>query len=850
MYMYMYMYMYITDMLHANPARNMAHNLDLASGAWQTVTTRLLASNYVDLRKHGEASTPDAVTNTAQGMRDTDVKDDIRIAYGMLTEQGMANLLEEWFMETLQQTLQKEVIPQFWSHFSLHHSPPGKLSLTEDSPLVTAINMLYTSMAPFMNSARTLSELAVETHLTKRVNYTYVKCTELVERIQTVLKAILFDHTPKCFQGLVHDFYSQAFQAFHGEKKVVGDISMSSEDDADYEEEQETIEEADDDITCMGCHNLRKECSCSGVLRCFHQINSKLHSLGLLERVCAEAITSLIHAKIKHHVENKCRGEFETSYIVKLERWLSNKVVRWLNLVFCGEESQRTIGSSTQQTLSQWKDRLQYLLYQTYANLRISELFNIIVEFPDSLCALEDLQKCLEKTDLRRHLVQSLRSSFETRLLHPGVNTDDILTQYISSIRALRVLDPSGIILELVCQPVRKYLRTREDTVRCIVSSLTDDSNKELAEELIKAEPVTMDESYCSEQEDEDHQDWQPDPIDADPGRKASDIISMLVNIYGSRELFVNEYRGLLADRILTGFNYDTARELRYLELLKLCFGESQLHHCEVMLKDVADSRRCNTHISSLKKDEEVLSEDTMKDFDFNAMILSAQFWPNLKEEKLKIPEEIEKAMEDYTKSYQVLKGMRTLNWKTNLGLVNLELELKDRRLKLSVSPVHATIIMHFQDKAKWTVDELSAVMQVSVTALRRKMAFWQSQGVLREESTDTFVLIEEQRAGRAMQHEMILLDSDEETESAMASAQDQQEEELQVFWSYIVGMLTNLESLSLDRIHSMLKMFAMQGPSASEFSEHKLRQFLDRKVREQMLVYSAGVYRLPKPET
>ena len=42
---------------------------------------------------------------------------------------------------------------------------------------------------------------------------------------------------------------------------------------------------------------------------------------------------------------------------------------------------------------------------------------------------------------------------------------------------------------------------------------------------------------------------------------------------------------------------------------------------------------------------------------------------------------------------------MRTLNWKTNLGLVNLELELKDRKLNLSVSPIHATIIMHFQNK-------------------------------------------------------------------------------------------------------------------------------------------------------
>ena len=45
--------------------------------------------------------------------------------------------------------------------------------------------------------------------------------------------------------------------------------------------------------------------------------------------------------------------------------------------------------------------------------------------------------------------------------------------------------------------------------------------------------------------------------------RRTSDIISMLVNIYGSKELFVNEYRNLLADRILSQFNYDTEREIR-----------------------------------------------------------------------------------------------------------------------------------------------------------------------------------------------------------------------------------------------------------------------------------------------
>ena len=39
--------------------------------------------------------------------------------------------------------------------------------------------------------------------------------------------------------------------------------------------------------------------------------------------------------------------------------------------------------------------------------------------------------------------------------------------------------------------------------------------------------------------------------------------------------------------------------QLRYLELLKLRFGESHLHFCEIMLKDIADSRRINAHIQS-----------------------------------------------------------------------------------------------------------------------------------------------------------------------------------------------------------------------------------------------------------
>ena len=44
--------------------------------------------------------------------------------------------------------------------------------------------------------------------------------------------------------------------------------------------------------------------------------------------------------------------------------------------------------------------------------------------------------------------------------------------------------------------------------------------------------------------------------------------------------------------------------QVRNLELLKLRFGESNLFFCEVMIKDIADSKRINSHIvSQLKKE-------------------------------------------------------------------------------------------------------------------------------------------------------------------------------------------------------------------------------------------------------
>lgn len=237
---------------------------------------------------------------------------------------------------------------------------------------------------------------------------------------------------------------------------------------------------------------------------------------------------------------------------------------------------------------------------------------------------------CLEKIDLRVYLVKSLKDVLEKRLLHPGVNTRDILTGYVAAIKTIRHLDSSGVLLETITEPVKQYMRSRQDTVRCVASALTDDGPTDLAEELARSEAYV--ENLSNQNDDWEH--WMPDPIDAStsefyalhpidfileylirfeliacvmsilienqkPTSRSADIISMVVDIYGSKNVFVKEYRSLLADRLLSQLDFNPGREIRNLELLKLRFDETILHTCQVMLKDITDSKRINSHIQS-----------------------------------------------------------------------------------------------------------------------------------------------------------------------------------------------------------------------------------------------------------
>uniref|UniRef100_A0A8C7DB43 Anaphase-promoting complex subunit 2 n=1 Tax=Oncorhynchus kisutch TaxID=8019 RepID=A0A8C7DB43_ONCKI len=791
----------------------------------------------------GLPSAWDTVTAVSPVSNDITMSDEsLSEGLSLLCSNSLGQFLEGWLMETLQVRLTTAIAPEFWAGMK---QPENELEEKDRARiLLMAFRTLLDRLQPFLGGLERLGTWQDE----GRGGLCGPGARGLRERAFSVIRAILLFSPSAVLQERILEFYSRTFS-----------VHMTQEGEAGEAEEGGG---GPGGGVCQGCTVPTQRCWCQQALEQLQELSQVLSRLQLLERVSSEAVTSILHKLIEQRMEQHCRGEYESSFLFDFQEWLE-LVLGWLSRVFASDvggvsglgtvpngtgSGAGVVGQPANAVLQRWRCHMHQFFCRIYVNMRIEELFSIIRDFPESKPAIDDLKFCLERTNQRQQLLMSLKTAFDTRLLHPGVHTSDIITVYISAIKALRELDPSMVILQVACQPIRKYLRTREDTVRQIVASLTGDAEgcSDLANELSRADPVTL-ETQDSEDEGSDPEEWTPDPKDAVTGskRRSSDIITLLVSIYGSKEIFIDEYRTVLADRLLHQFNYNTAREIRNVELLKLRFGESHMHYCEVMLKDVADSRRINTNI---REEESRLAEEEQPPLALSAMILSSEFWPTLKEEKMELPPLASQAMEAYTHRYEKLKAMRTLSWKPHLGLVTLDVELEDRTLtNLTVSPIHAAIILHFQDKSSWTLEELSGVLGVPQEMVRRKLALWQQQGVLKEEAGGRYSVLETGSSRERPERGVMLIDSDEEGDSNTTTQSEQREEKLQLFWAYIQAMLTNLETMTLERIHSMLRMFVATGPIVTEMDVNELQAFLQRKVRDHQLIMSAGIYRLPK---
>ncbi|KAI0269951.1 ubiquitin-protein ligase [Gloeopeniophorella convolvens] len=554
--------------------------------------------------------------------------------------------------------------------------------------------------------------------------------------------------------------------------------------------------------------------------------------LGLADRYEA-LVAGVCYAHIEAHVREACARCWDAPMLAALREWMAEKVVPWMLLPYArGAKTTEEARTMLQGVGS----RFDFHVCKTLCDLR-HEMFDIVIDYPDSTPALHDLKECLQRVDQRAQLVQELRRANKRRLLHPGADTKDILTQYVSLIRCLRIIDPPGVLLFKVADPIRRYLRDRPDTIRCIVASLVVDG--ESGESLVDDdEPIQPLQS--AQVDDYVDPNWEPEPIDAGPdfrANKPSDVVSTLVSIYDSKDLFIKELQVLLAQRLLAVTDGNYEKERRNLEILKIRFGEAPLQVCEVMLKDMTDSKRIDQHVQA-----QSLSV-------VHPTIISRHFWPQFQSTKILMPGQLREIQESYARGFTTFKPDKKLRWLSHLGSIRLELELQDRTVSAEVPPLEAAFIELFSEEDVWTVDDLVARVGLveRPTALKALLA-WVERGVLREETDDggaqRFRLLEHAAedapgtTGMTAASSRAALAAEEP--AGVLSVQQQQAGQMKVYWKFIEGMLTNLGGLPLDRIQTMLKF----APGYDRTPE-QLGAFMDAARREGLVSAKDGVWRL-----
>ncbi|RWS21721.1 Anaphase-promoting complex subunit 2-like protein [Leptotrombidium deliense] len=375
----------------------------------------------------------------------------------------------------------------------------------------------------------------------------------------------------------------------------------------------------------------------------FLNMNNQSKKLDLLGVVSEDVIASVTHSFIEKKIREKCQGNFDVDCLKKLEERVRVTIIGWLETVF---------DKHNKQLMKNSEEVLVHFMYETYAQIRTDQMFHIIVEFPESKSALDVFKECLQKCNgYRMKVIKSLKDSFEVRLLRLGATTNDILTAYIQPINSSRILDSSN-------------------TIRCIITALTDESS-ELIPELMKEHhrqltmqvAIVMTSIWLIIDKK-----WEPDLVDvpttpsASKAIRSSDIARILVNVYESKDLFVEEYQRLLVQKFLSNIDCNVDIERRNLELLTLRFGESDLHTCPVTLQDITSSKRLDHRFNS----------GEIEMHHFKQCRIKCIFWQN--------------SFRNYQRQPNFI-----------LDTVELELEFNDRKHSFTVSTIRASIILQFE---------------------------------------------------------------------------------------------------------------------------------------------------------
>jgi len=523
---------------------------------------------------------------------------------------------------------------------------------------------------------------------------------------------------------------------------------------------------------------------------------------------------------------------------------------------------------------------------------RTLDIFNLITAFPDSKAVLQELRYLVDKYSSWKPLVEATKEILVNRICSPHVSTADLISCYVYAVHVFGFLEteetdgiPRGPLLSAL-KPLEDYLHSRNDTVIEIVRSMLDeetDMNK-LAIDMNKLQNdhITEENFY------EEQMKWKP----SKPGGKSSqnsesqprDLLSLMLNLYGSCDKFIKTYQRLLVSRLLNTFQSMKSMDMkpsqcesleaerRNLELLQSRFERNSkklmLDSCRVMFKDVDDSLR-------FYKETKKYQEDSL--YEIQALLISEQCWTSIKDilpnGNFKVPlnEEISNQLEKFNQNFKKVKGNRYLQFYHHLSTITIDLDLEDGNgeFQITCEQPALTVLDLFCQKSSWNLVDLVDQSKMPRINVQKYLNFWKQKYVILSPSKNKHLLAMDERSiaqrkqiyfmNMEMQTSTNSLDSyDYNKELSMdinnsslhepTNSKPDWEKAFDQYWNLMKNIIMPMGKASIELLHKRLAVFARIEPDSDESEEDeidssvladkkKLKLYLAKKIKENMLV-------------
>jgi len=420
------------------------------------------------------------------------------------------------------------------------------------------------------------------------------------------------------------------------------------------------------------------------------QIFEHLNHVGLGDEPALRAFAEAVEEVVVRFVHSKWMDvdwKGQKPVIAHLTVWVEKVLAPFINRGYSclsGEAKPPLDGEVTR-----WLDMAIAWLGRS----RITNLYSYVCAFPYSLGAIHDIKAYITTPEARKYLTTSFQQDVERKLLHAGATTKHILDVYILIIQTFITIDARGVLLDNVTRPVRKYLKSRQDTAKIIIASMLADTSNESTRnspDVSHAITAEMEKPIGSVGEvqrqdydlDFDNMSYLPQPNDASPDfvrNESNDAISHLLSLY-DREQFVSVLKSIFGEHLLkTTKDARLEKETHLLRLFKSRFGDDKLQACDVMLQDIIDSRKMHQTINDLPQFVKATAPLPLKGAGLTAQILSSFFWPEMRDDEFSLPKPVLELQRLYEHGFRSQHNMMKLKWLPSLGRATVELQLEDR---------------------------------------------------------------------------------------------------------------------------------------------------------------------------